>query len=207
MFIVFDAIDGAGKGRQREEMAKLLIKAGVEFKTAEFPVHNAFYETVIHPALQEETEMNGPSWVLSYLLDKTLEAPKIEPFVGSKDSIFLADGYFTTTIAYQSLLMNQVPLETLLRYAEEFKIPKPDFSIYLDVDPKIAYARKEIEEGHDEGLDMFEKSIEKQESLRQIFKKMADESIYTEWEQVDGNLRVEEVTDQIVEIFKKRNII
>ncbi len=208
MFIVLESIDGGGKGRQRIEVSDLLSKHyGIDVKGVEFPIHNTFYETVIHPALQEETSMNGASWILSFLLDKTLEAPKIEPFVQKKGKLFIADGYFTTTIAYQSLLMKQVPLERLLRYAEEFEIPTPDLAIFIDVDPEIAIERKNKEEGHDEGPDMFEKSIKKQEKLRDIFRKMAKDKIYCDWEIVNGNPSIEEVRDSIIQVLKDRNII
>ncbi len=208
MFIVLESIDGGGKGRQRIEVSDFLAKNyNIEVKGVEFPIHNAFYEVVIHPALQEETTMNGPSWVLSYLLDKTLEAPKIQPFVGKNNNLFIADGYFTTTIAYQSLLMKQVPLDRLLRYSNEFEIPKPDLAVFIDVDPKVAIARKEKEEGHEEGPDMFEKSIKKQEQLRKIFNDMVDKNIYCNWAKVNGNLSIEEVRDQIIEVLKEKNII
>lgn len=208
MFIVFDSIDGGGKGKQREEISQILDKDfGIKVSGEEFPVHNVFYESVVHPALQEETTMNGPSWVLSYLLDKTLAAPKIEPFVGKKDNLFISDGYFTTTIAYQSFLMNQVPLEKLLEYSVDFEIPKPDLAVYIDVDPVKAMEWKQKEEGHDEGLDMFEKSIEKQQKLREIFTKMADENVYCNWVKVDGNATIEEVSKRIIEALKGKGIV
>lgn len=208
MFVVLESIDGGGKGRQREEIsAYLLENSNINLVGEEFPVHNAFYEVLVHPALQEQTTMNSASWVLSYLLDKTLQADRIEPHVGTKDSLFFADGYFTTTIAYQSLLMKQVELEKLIQYSVDFKIPKPDFAIYIDVDPELALSWKQKEEGHEEGLDMFEKSIEKQKKLREIFTKMAKENIYCEWEIVDGNADIPTVTGRILEVFKKRGLL
>jgi thymidylate kinase len=208
MFIVFDAIDGAGKGRQREEIMHILsTKYNLKIEGEEFPVHNSFYETVIHPALQEETTMNPSSWVLSYLLDKTLAAPRIEDYLGSKDKHFISDGYFTTTIAYQCFLMKQVPLNKLLQYAEDFTIPTPDLCIYIDADPEIALSRKNKEEGHTEGLDIFEKSLGKQKELRKIFRKMVTEQIYAPWEMVDGNGTIEEVTENILEILRRKKLI
>ena len=208
MFIVLESIDGGGKGRQRIEVSDFLSKKyGINVKGVEFPIHDAFYETVVHPALQKETTMNASSWVLSFLLEKTRYAHNIVPFVSKKGNLFIADGYFTTTIAYQSLLMKQVPLDKLLQYAKDFEIPTPDLAIFLDVDPKIALERKNKEEGHDEGLDMFEESIEKQQKLRDIFKKMIDEKIYCDWEIVDGNESVENVRDSIIQVLKKRSII
>lgn len=208
MFVVLDSIDGGGKGFQRINVSNYIKDTyKLKVKGEEFPVHNAFYETVIHPALQELTTMNSASWVLSYLLDKTLASDEINEYVGNPDNLFIADGYFTTTIAYQSFLMNQVPLEKLLEYGKDFNIPEPDLTIYLDVDPAIAFDRKEREEGHDEGLDMFEKSIEKQAKLREIYQNMAKQQIYGKWEQVDGNGTPEEVTSAIIEKLVSNNII
>ncbi|MBN1331766.1 hypothetical protein JW978_02665 [Candidatus Dojkabacteria bacterium] len=208
MFLVLESIDGGGKGFQRIEISDRLAKMGVKVKGVEFPVHNAFYETIIHPALQGETKMNTASWVLSYLLDKTLYTDNISPYVGKdKKKVFIADGYFTTTIAYQSLLMSQVELQKLIDYGVEFNIPRPDLAIYLDVDPEVAIERKNKEEGHDEGPDMFEKSVAKQKKLQKIFRKMVKEEIYCDWEKVDGNGGPEEVTDAIIEMLKKRKLL
>ncbi|MFQ5493258.1 MAG: dTMP kinase [Candidatus Dojkabacteria bacterium] len=201
MFIVLDAIDGAGKGRQRIEIASYLDLLGVKVESVEFPVHNAFYETVIHPALQGEKKLNKSSWVLSYLLDKTMISDKIRPFVHNKKKFFIADGYFTTTIAYQSYLMEQIELDRLLELGVEFDIPVPDLAIFIDVDPETAMQRKNKEEGHDEGLDMFEKSLSKQRKLRDTYTEMVEQNIYCDWEIVDGNGTVEEVKKQIIGIM------
>lgn len=204
MFIVLDAIDGAGKGRQRIEVLDYFSKnTKLELKGIEFPVHNVFYESVIHPALQEETTLNQASWILAFLLDKTLEAEKITPFMTSKENLLIADGYFTTTIAYQSKLYNQVTTDKLLEYAEDFDIPKPDLAIFLDTDPDIAFERKEKEEGHEEGLDMNEKDINKQRKLQGIYQEMANKNVYCNWEVVDGNGTIEHVKSQIVNVIKK----
>lgn len=170
MFIVLESIDGGGKGKQREELTKLIQTEHPEFnlKSQGFPLHNDFYSVLTHRALQGEIEMNNESWLLAFLLDKTLETDNIWPHVNTNDSLYLADGYFTTTIAYQAHLMGQVEHEKLLAYAKDFRIPEPDLTIYIDVDPAIAMDRKAHEDGHEEGLDMFERSLDKQKRLREI---------------------------------------
>lgn len=208
MFIVLDSIDGAGKGKQREVLEMYLRKnTKLDIKTEGFPVHNKFYEHVVHPALQEETTMNSASWVLSYLLDKTLEAPTIERYVNKLDNLYIADGYFTTTIAYQSLLMKQIKLMSLLSLGKKFGIPLPDIAIFIDTDPEVAFKRKQAEEGHNEGLDMFEKSLEKQKKLQHYFRKMAKGNIFCKWEVVDGNGTIEDVLNNIVKVLKVNDII
>lgn len=206
MFIVFESIDGGGKGYQRIEVASILQKKGIDIKSAEFPIHDAFYEQVIHPALQGETKMNSASWVLAYLLDKTRYVDNIKPYLQDVNKLFLVDGYFTTTIAYQSLLMKQIEMNKLIELGDLFEIPKPDLAIFLDVDPQTAIARKHKEEGHEEGPDMFEKSVDKQRKLQQIFKKMVDENIYCPWVKIDGNGKPEEVTNEILKILKDKKV-
>lgn len=209
MFVVLDSIDGGGKGKQREEIAAFLndFNKDIALHSEEFPVHNIFYESVVHPALQEKATLNKASWLLSFLLDKTLQSDKISEYVNKENSLYLADGYLTTTFAYQCFLSEQVTEEKLLQYAEDFNIPKPDLAIYIDVDPKIAMERKSKEEGHEEGLDMNEKSLEKQERLRKIFQNMVTNQTYCKWEIVDGNGTIEEVKESILEIFRKNKII
>jgi thymidylate kinase len=207
MFIVIDAIDGAGKGRQRLELVKYLRTRKLQVESIEFPFHDSFYQTLIHPALQGETKMNKSSWVLAYLLDKTLHADLIRPYLGDPKKFLIADGYLTTTIAYQSFLMEQVSMEKLLSYGKEFEIPVPDLAIYLDVKPEVARNRKQKEDGHEEGPDMFEKSIEKQRKLSSIFRKMVKDQVYCKWEQADGNGDVAEVTANITAILNGRKLI
>ncbi len=205
MFIVLESIDGGGKGKQREEITNIILENNAEFnlRSQGFPLHNDFYNVLTHRALQGEIEMNNESWILAFLLDKTLETDQIWPYVGTNTSLYLADGYFTTTIAYQSHLMGQIAHEKLLSYAKDFRIPQPDLNIFIDVDPEVAMKRKAIEEGHDEGLDMFERSIDKQKRLREIYKLMASRHEFGDWVKIDGNGSIEEVKSSILEVVKK----
>ena len=94
-----------------------------------------------------------------------------------------------------------------LKLANTFYVPKPDLVIFIDVDPKIAMGRKMKEEGHDEGLDIFERNISKQEKLRKAFLDLAKNNTWTDWEVVNGNLSIEEVRDSILDILNKKNLL
>ncbi len=206
MFIVLESIDGGGKGRQRDEITSFIQQNHPEFhlKSQGFPLHNDFYNVLTHRALQGEIEMNNESWILAFLLDKTLETDNIWPHVGTSDSLYLADGYFTTTIAYQAHLMGQIEHEKLLSYAKDFRIPQPDLNIFINVDPEIAMKRKSEEEGHDEGLDMFERSLDKQKRLREIYKLMQSRHEFGDWVEIDGNRSIEEVKSSVLEVIKSK---
>lgn len=202
MFIVLDGIDGAGKGRQRLELCKYLGGKVKKLSTIDFPNHKSLiYKHLIHPALHEEVKLNSSSWLLSFVLDQMLVADEINKSVGSKTDFFIADGYFTTTIAYQCLMSKYFKLNQMLDLAKIVKIPKPDLGIFIDVDPEIAMRRKALEQGHDEGMDIFERDLYKQKLLRKAFKKMVKESILCKWKTVDGNKSIDEVTKSIITII------
>ena len=203
MFIVLDGIDGAGKGRQRLEVCKYLEGKVKKLSTVDFPNHKSpIYKHLVHPALHEEIKLNSSSWLLSFVLEQILMADQINKSVGSKTDFFIADGYFTTTIAYQCLMSKYFTLAQMISLAEIVKMPKPDLAIYIDVDPKEAMQRKAKEEGHDEGMDIFERDLAKQKSLLAAFKKMVKESIFCKWDMVNGNKSIAEVTQSIISRIK-----
>jgi len=207
MFIVIEGIDGAGKGFQREQLVKYLSQKGV-VKTTDFPDHKgSLYKEVIHPAISGDIKVSKSALFLSFALDQLLWQEKIAPYKGSKTEHFIADGYFTTNIVYQSLMSKTFELQQVLHFAETFGIIKPDFNVFLDVDPEIAMGRKEIEEGHDEGLDIYESSFDKQCQIRAGFKKMIEENIFGKWGEIDGNGGRSDVTDGLIKILIDNNLI
>lgn len=203
MFIVIDGIDGAGKGRQRNELVRLFADKNTDVSTTDFPDHEGqVYKHIIHPALHEELELSSQAWFLAFVLDQLLWKKRIEDTIGSKSKHFVSDGYFTTTLAYQCKLSKVMSVDKAISFATQFGIPKPDMILFLDVDPKVAMQRKMDEEGHEEGLDIFERSIEKQEKLRKGFLELAEQNEWTKWVVVDGNQSIQEVTQKIVEVIK-----
>lgn len=208
MFIVLDGIDGAGKGRQRSELVSKLSNNKQTVQTTDFPDHQGeIYKNVIHPALHEEISLSPQAWFLAFILDQLLWKKKIDETIGSKEKHFISDGYFTTTLAYQCKLSKVMKISEALELAHKFQIPKPDLVIFIDVDPKIAMSRKMIEDGHDEGLDIFERNISKQQKLRQAFTDLATDNIWTDWEIVDGNLSIEDVNKAIIKIITHNNLL
>lgn len=208
MFIVLDGIDGAGKGRQRSELVSKLSNTKQKVQTTDFPDHQGeIYKHVIHPALHEEISLSPQAWFLAFILDQLLWKDKIDETIGNDKAHFISDGYFTTTLAYQCKLSKVMNITDALELAEKFEVPKPDLVIFIDVDPKVAMSRKMGEEGHDEGLDIFERNISKQQKLRQAFTELANENTWTDWEIVDGNLSIEEVNNMIIKILNNKNLL
>lgn len=208
MFILLEAIDGAGKGHQRNNLVRYLNDKVPSLTTVDFPDHNSIlYKELIHPAIHQEIDLSPQSLFLSFALDQVIWQEKIAECKGSKENYFIADGYFTTTLVYQSLMEKVISLEEALNFAEMFKIQEPDITIYLDADPKVALERKAKEDGHDEGFDIYERSLEKQEKIRAGFKQLVDNQTFGKWFEVDGGKSIEGVFDQIIEVLNKEDII
>jgi thymidylate kinase len=200
MFIVLEGIDGAGKGRQRLELIeKLRInKPKLIINSIEFPDHDGFlYKELIKPVLLEKKSASKYSMFLAFALDQSLYQEAIKRAKDSSVEHFICDGYFTTNLVYNCLLNKFFKIEEAINLANTFGINQPDVSIFIDVEPEICLQRKKQELGHEMGLDIYERSIEKQRILREAYKGMIKDQIFGKWMQVDGNGDIKSVSNGI----------
>lgn len=198
MFIVLESIDGGGKGRQREEIEEYYKAKGVAIKTMGFPDHgNCLWNEYIHPALHKERILNKFTWFVAFAFDKAIWQEEIKKYKADPSNLFIADGYYTTTLVYQCIIQQFPSLDFGVQFAEEMGMVKPDLTIFLDVNPKTAMMRKYNEEGK-EKKDMFEADIAMQEQIRSGFNGLIENNVWCEWKQVDGGGSVLEVRDQII---------
>jgi len=204
MFIVLEGIDGAGKGRQRNELVAALGNKVTELYSTDFPDHKGIlYKELIKPALLEKVSLNKSAWFLSFVLDQIMFQDKISLAKGSQESFFICDGYYTTTLVYQCLVSKYIKLKTALNFASDFGLQPADINIFIDVDPKVAQERKMKEEGHDEGLDINERNLQKQYLIRDGFLELAKGNIFGHWEIVDGNGPIAQVGADIIKVLIK----
>ena len=70
MFIVLEGIDGAGKGRQRNELVAMLKGKIKDLHTVDFPDHKGtLYRELIKPALLEKISLNKSAWFLGFAIE------------------------------------------------------------------------------------------------------------------------------------------
>lgn len=203
MFIVIESIDGGGKGRQREELVGYLQKRGIQIESKEFPDHDtAIWREYLHPVLHGEKKLTPGGWFSAFAFEKFLWEEKFKKYKGDKNNLFIADGYYTTTLVYQCLVQKKPSLKFGIEFAEELGIVKPDLAIYLSVSPKTALLRKREEDGK-EKTDMFEKDIEKQIQIQEGFKNLIKDQVWCNWVEIDGNGTIQEVRDLVYEEIRK----
>lgn len=208
MFLVLEGIDGAGKGRQRSEISSLLQPKIQKLTSVEFPDHQGvMYTQLLKPALLEKISIPKQAWFLAFALDQIMCQDEIEKAKANKQEMFICDGYFTTNIVYNAIVSEYLSVSEALNFAKQFKIAEADLNIFIDVDPEVALARKKIEPGHEAGLDIYERDLEKQHKIRTAYLKMAKESIFGKWEIVPGNGTIAEVTESIMKVINNYHLI
>ena len=208
MFIVIEGIDGAGKGRQRLELTNELQSLGQKCTSVEFPDHEGvLYREFIKPTLLQKRKMSKDALFLSFALDQVLYSGAIAKAKGSRSEHFICDGYFTTNLVYNALVNKFISLEKALDFAKTFNLEAADLNIFIDTEPEVALSRKKIEPGHLEGLDIYERDLNKQRELRAAYLKMAAENVFGSWQIVPGNGSIIEVKTEIISLLKKHKLI
>ena len=185
MFIVLEGLDGAGKSTQITKLRDMFRSKGIESEYLHFPRFDApVYGELIARFLRGDlgtVEGVNPYLVaLLYAGDRADAAATIRKWL-SEDKVVIVDRYVYSNIGYQcAKIADKEACATLREWIlhtefEEFAIPKPDLSLFLDV-PFAFTERKltEVREGEDReylqgGKDIHEASLDLQRRVREVY--------------------------------------
>lgn len=185
MFIVLEGLDGAGKSTQITKLREMFRAKGVESEYLHFPRFDApVYGELIARFLRGDlggVESVNPYLVaLLYAGDRADAAATIRKWLND-GKVVIVDRYVYSNIGYQcAKIADKEERNTLREWIlhtefEEFTIPKPDVSLFLDV-PFAFTERKltEIREGEDReylqgGKDIHEASLDLQRQVREVY--------------------------------------
>ena len=185
MFIVLEGLDGAGKSTQITKLRDMFRAKGVESEYLHFPRFDApIYGELIARFLRGDlgsVESVNPYLVaLLYAGDRADAAAMIRKWM-DEGKVVIVDRYVYSNIGYQCAKIEAGEERNRLREwilhteFEEFGIPKPDLSIFLDV-PFAFTERKlsEVREGEDReylqgGKDIHEASLDLQRRVREVY--------------------------------------
>lgn len=185
MFIVLEGLDGAGKSTQITKLRTMFESMGVQSEYLHFPRFDApVYGDLIARFLRGDlgtVEGVNPYLVaLLYAGDRADAAAQIRAWQAD-GKVVIVDRYVYSNIGYQCAKIADREARQALRdwilhtEYEEFNIPRPDLSLFLDV-PFAFTERKltETREGDDRsylqgGKDIHEASLELQRSVREVY--------------------------------------
>ena len=182
---MLEGLDGAGKSTQITKLRDMFRAQGVESEYLHFPRFNApIYGELIARFLRGDlgsVESVNPYLVaLLYAGDRADAATTISQWLG-EGKVVIVDRYVYSNIGYQcakiadSTERNRLREWILHTEFEEFGIPKPNLSLFLDV-PFAFTERKlsEVREGEDReylqgGKDIHEASLDLQRRVREVY--------------------------------------
>ncbi|MBR6813922.1 MAG: dTMP kinase [Tidjanibacter sp.] len=185
MFIVLEGLDGAGKSTQIKMLTEWLEGEGRKVKYLHFPRFDApVYGDMIARFLRGEfggvDEVNPYLVALLYAGDRADAAATIRGWQ-EEGYVVIVDRYVYSNVGYQCAKVadeaeRKALKEWILRTEfEQFAIPRPTASLFLDV-PFAFTERKlsEVREGDDREYlngkkDIHESSLDLQRTVRQVY--------------------------------------
>ncbi|MFN3909873.1 MAG: dTMP kinase [Candidatus Anstonellaceae archaeon] len=191
LFIVFEGIDGAGKGTQIKFLEKELKKRKEKVFLYKYPTKKA---KKIKEYLNQKIDLTEDEAFFEYLKDIGSQQNKIKESL--EKGWVICDRYFFSTLAYQSI---EQPLENRMEMLKNFKLTEPDFVVWLDIQPKNALERKL----KNKLPDRFEQDLKKLELIRKNYQKLYALSFMSKkWLKINSA----QSSKKIFEIIKKEII-
>ena len=183
MFIVLEGLDGAGKSTQIAKLRELFHSRGIESEYLHFPrfdapVYGELIARFLRGDLGTVDAVNPYLVALLYAGDRADAAATIRRWIG-EGKVVIVDRYVYSNIGYQCAKIADTEERTRLREwilkteFEEFAIPRPDLSLFLDVPfeftaKKLTETREGDERAYLNGSkDIHEASLDLQRRVRE----------------------------------------
>jgi dTMP kinase len=188
MLIVFEGIDGAGKGAQIRRLLAFFRQNGIRYRLHKYPTRKA-KEAFAH--------LKGKAFVAPSRLadvfaeDIVSERRKIEREI-EDGMVVVCDRYLHSTLAYQGVKLGFAPLAKRLA---GIGAPCPDIVILMDIAARKSGERKRAQKTP----DRFEKDLKFLEQVRKNYLREAREGFFAyKYAVVDASPEKDEVFSQVV---------
>lgn len=190
MLVVLEGLDGAGKSTQTKKLRTYLEGLFGSLEYIHFPRYDApVYGDLISRFLRGDfgsNEQVHPQLVaLLFAEDRHGAAPQMKKVLNAGGNILL-DRYVYSNIAYQcAKLSDDTQAEQLREWIfnteyGDFRLPKPDLNIFLDVPIGFVESKLKSQRGGadrdylDGGQDIHEADIEFQKRVRAIYRRQCE---------------------------------
>lgn len=203
-FITFEGCEGVGKTTQVRLAHEYLLKNGCDVIMTREPGGSVIAEKIRNIILDKEnTGMSVMSEILLYLAARAQHLKDIIIPALDRGQLVLCDRYIDSTRAYQGAARNIEPEIIDKLNSTVIGDYKPELTVFLDVPPHIAFARKGGADKEDrmerEGMEFHKKVYE---GYRQIAAEDPERFVC-----VDGGGTKPETHEKIIALLKARGII
>ena len=197
LFVVLDGGDGAGTTTHSHLLKGFLESKGFKVHLTQEPSKSKI-GTLLREFLKNN-EIPPTTDALLFAADRDLHYHNEIKRRLQEGFIVISDRYIESSIVYQSVQSNQISIEWI-KDINKF-IGLPDLTIILDIDPKIALARK-----GDDDLEKFE-DVTFLDRVRNLYLTRAKQEQYTLISSDDIIEIVQEKIQQcIIEKLNKKNV-
>lgn len=200
-FIVFEGLDGSGKGTMLTKTADYLFneyKAFDRIVLTREPTYSGTGKQIRKMLQQSDSPMSDAKRLLQlYLDDRKTHLEFLRPLI-NQNCVILCDRYKYSTLAYQQT--QGIPLDSIVKLHEKMLVT--DIVFFLDVSPAVALQR--IKESRS-SIEKFEKEFFFEE-LRANYLKLPSVLPNENIKIIDANRSKDEVFDLIkshLDIFFK----
>ncbi|MGB9635447.1 MAG: dTMP kinase [Candidatus Micrarchaeia archaeon] len=189
MIVVFEGIDGCGKGTQIQLLSKIM-----KYERKNYPDRKGVFGELFNRVLKGSTGefFDGETLFTMFLMDMLKDRNLLQKYKKDEKSVILLDRYAHSTLAYQSA--QGVDYDRGKRIIEHFGLVKPDIVIILDITPEESMERIK-------GEEIFE-NAEFLEKVRENYKRIYSDKFFAErmyW--VSGIRYPDEINREIVDIL------
>ncbi len=187
LFIVFDGLDGSGKGEMVKKLNNYLVKKGFKVLVTKEPTNGEYGKQIKKILRKEKDPKAGAEKCLELFVKDRGEhlAKEIEPFLKQDNHIVICDRYYYSTIAFQHT--QGIDIEKVI--FDNMCFRTPDIIFILDLPAEMALERvgKRGEE-----KEKFEQ-LEFMKELRQNFLSLKEE--------LGDNIKVIDASNGKEEVF------
>jgi len=188
--LAFEGLDQSGKQTQSERLAAGLRTEGRRVEFLSFPEYQTAIGTEIGKALQGERQYEADTLQLLYIANRYEFRPRVLEWVAA-GAIVICDRYLASSIAYgEAQGLDPVWLRDVQRH-----LPRPTFTIVLDIPPQVSLQRKQA------ARDKFERDLPLLSRVRASYQRQAEAP---DWLLIDGQQPVEAVADHVIREVRSR---
>ena len=220
--IVFEGIDGSGKGTQTKKLFNFLKNKGIKTELFEFPFYSeTFFGKEVGNYLNGEfgglNEVHPKLSAMLYAGDRYEKRNELIEKL-NQGYLIICDRYVPSNIAHQTAkYQNEREKENLKKWIEEleygvYKLPKPDLIFFLNMNPDISdklILNKSKRDYTDKKKDLHEND---NSYLKNVYNTFCEMVSNDNWENImsneDKNLKtIDNIQNEIISILINKGFI
>ena len=203
-FITFEGCDGCGKSTQLRMFSEYLTKNNIPHIFTREPGGGKISEAIREILLNgKNAEMTDECEALLYAASRVQHlSDRVEPAL-QKGELVICDRYVDSSMAYQAYGrgLGVEFIEKINAFALEKYLP--DVTIFIDLSPEAAFARKH---GADENDRLEQAGMAFHKKVYEGYKALAQENP-SRVVCVDGNKKPQEIFEDILQVLKEKGCL